>query len=819
MNYNELENIFLLHELGMFYQRTGQSPSDKYKNQSQSELGCTHSKWSATLAGELGLSEQVQDVILYHHKPETLNDENAVVANILNETNEYFSGKGDELGCSSLASVFSGIKINKNNKPTKHFLPLQKLDVDNFQFPVERDNNNNEEAYKKLWADFKEDLTKIGEDRLSGHLFYLIKKYTTFMPSLSQDISLFDHIKSTTAIATCLHKCMENGPQQIPEDDKFFLLISGGISGIQRFIYRVASPQEAQEGMAKRLRGRSFYLNLLNDAVVTLMLDKLELPEANLIWCGGGNFLILAPNTGQTSQKLEELRKEINQLLLSKFNSELFLNMTWKETRPDELNDFGKMKENIAVELSETKKQKFVDILDDLFIEDSENPVKTCSVCANTLTSDKKLCVDCDNHEKLGKTLAYASYYLRAITAEKELTKIDPEKFDVFLFGVGYKFITDKDNIAKDIRDIAQDSIKIQVFKINNTEFLDEDLIKQCSNLNPPVSFGFSFIANTVPKYENKVLSFTHMAELSKGANKTGILKMDVDNLGKIFATGFVNEKANIARISTMSSMFDFYFSGLLNKICEKYYFIDGRQICDECKEVARKIELPPLDKTTELPEILEPVYRFDGKEQPCDECSKNKIPAVYINYAGGDDLLIIGPWDSIVELASDIRENFKKFTCQNTDINISGGVSIINNKFPIGRAALLAGDLLEKSKDQGRNRMSVFGETVCWDTKYSIKGFHELLKFSFVLENHVAERSVSKGFIYSLMRMWQSNFGYGEGPIDKIRLERKAHIPLLKYKLARTVNKEIRGKFDKQIQQVFPWIKIPVSWVSLRTR
>ncbi len=131
----------------------------------------------------------------------------------------------------------------------------------------------------------------------------------------------------------------------------------------------------------------------------------------------------------------------------------------------------------------------------------------------------------------------------------------------------------------------------------------------------------------------------------------------------------------------------------------------------------------------------------------------------------------------------------------------------------------MLAGDLLEKSKDQGRNRMSVFGETVCWDTKYSIKGFHELLKFSFVLENHVAERSVSKGFIYSLMRMWQSNFGYGEGPIDKIRLERKAHIPLLKYKLARTVNRKIRGELDKQIQQVFPWIKIPVSWVSLRTR
>lgn len=819
MNYNELENIFLLHELGMFYQITGQSPLDKYKNLSQSELGCTHSKWSATLADELGLSEQVQDVILYHHKPEKLNDENAVVANILNETHEYFPGKGDELGRSSLASVFSGIKINENNKPSKHFLPLQKLDIDNFQFPVKRDNNNNNEAYKELWADFKEDLAKIGEDQLSGHLYYLIKKYTTFMPSLSQDISLFDHIKCTTAIATCLYKCKENGSRQIPEADKFFLLISGGISGIQRFIYRVASPQEAQEGMAKRLRGRSFYLNLLNDAVVTLILDKLELPEANLIWCGGGNFLILAPNTGQTSEKLEELRKEINQRLLSKFNSELFLTMTWKGIRPNELNEFGKSKENIAVELSETKKQKFVDILDDLFIKEPENPLKTCPVCANALTPDEDFCEDCNNHKKIGKKLAYASYYLRVMTAKKELTKQESKEFDAFIFGVGYKFIRNKADIIKNIVSVAEHSTKIQVFKINDTAFLDEDLIKQCSNLNLPVSFCFSFIANTVPEYENKVLSFTHMAELSKGANKTGVLKMDVDNLGTIFATGFVNEKANIARISTMSSMLDFYFSGFLNKICEKYYFIDGRQICDQCKEVARKIELPPLDESSESPKTLEPVYRFDGKKQPCDECSKNKIPAVYINYAGGDDLLIIGPWDSIVELASDIRGNFKEFTCKNNDINISGGVSIISNKFPIGRAASLAGDLLDKSKNQGRNRMSVFGETVCWDTKGSEIGFNELLVFSFTLEDHVAEGNVSKGFIYSLMRMWHSNFGYGGGPSNKVRLERRAYIPLLKYKLARTVKKEIRGKLDKQIQQVFSWVKIPISWVSLRTR
>jgi len=41
-------------------------------------------------------------------------------------------------------------------------------------------------------------------------------------------------------------------------EEKRFLLVGGDISGVQKFIYKLASPEKAQKGMSKQLRGRSF---------------------------------------------------------------------------------------------------------------------------------------------------------------------------------------------------------------------------------------------------------------------------------------------------------------------------------------------------------------------------------------------------------------------------------------------------------------------------------------------------------------------------------------------------------------------------------
>jgi len=399
------------------------------------------------------------------------------------------------------------------------------------------------------------------------------------------------------------------------------------------------------------------------------------------------------------------------------------------------------------------------------------------------------------------------------------------------------------EKIAGYIRSISEISKHVHVLKINDTDFVDTSLIKKCSESWIPLSFGFIFMANTVPRHEDKILSFTNIAELSKGADKLGILKMDVDNLGRIFSGSHDKKSTGIARISTMSTMLDFYFSGILNKVCERHYFLDETDICENCKKEAIKFELSAESEAgikvesesgteNQSPEI---VYRMKDGKQACDLCLEKKSPAIYVNYAGGDDLLIIGPWDLIIQLAKDIRESFKGFTCQNPDINISAGVSIINKKFPIGRAALLADEALEKSKNNERgikshekkkDSISVFGETVFWETKEDLKGFYELLDFSNHLEELIENKQISKSFVYSLLEMWNSSFGYDKILNNKVRREKKCYVPYLKYQLARNFHEKnseektnSREELYIKIKKNFPWIRIPVSWVSLRMR
>ena len=50
-------------------------------------------------------------------------------------------------------------------------------------------------------------------------------------------------------------------------------------------------------------------------------------------------------------------------------------------------------------------------------------------------------------------------------------------------------------------------------------------------------------------------------------------------------------------------------------------------------------------------------------------------------------------------------------------------------------------------------------------------------------------------------------------------RLTNKSYIPIFKYKLRLIKDKQVREDLDKKGLKFMPWIKIPVSWVSLRMR
>ncbi len=75
--------------------------------------------------------------------------------------------------------------------------------------------------------------------------------------------------------------------------------------------------------MSKRLRGRSFYLTLLNDAVAHRIVRELELCEANILFLGGGHFTIIAHHTENSKTKLAEITAEVNKELYQKFQTDI----------------------------------------------------------------------------------------------------------------------------------------------------------------------------------------------------------------------------------------------------------------------------------------------------------------------------------------------------------------------------------------------------------------------------------------------------------------------------------------------------------------
>ena len=174
---------------------------------------------------------------------------------------------------------------------------------------------------------------------------------------------------------------------------------------------------------------------------------------------------------------------------------------------------------------------------------------------------------------------------------------------------------------------------------------------------------------------------------------KLGILRMDVDGLGKRFIEGF-------------------------NSIKE-YKTFSKRLVCFFEKETA-KIQ-------------QEPAFRD------------------YLNiiYAGGDDLFVVGRWDKVIDFAERIHKEVEA-TFGKDGITISGGMAIVDSKFPIAKAAEMAGDAEDAAKQFRNGEKDAFcflGKTVSWKEEFDyVKNFRQ--QFVSLIENY----GLSKGILHKLM-------------------------------------------------------------------
>ncbi len=733
-----------------------------------------------------------------------------------------------------LRSIFENIELNKEPKPENYFYSIKPLNLSDDIFPsplekayidIEFQGKKEEEilgSYSKQWKNFQKEFNqKLKNSGLSFNsqpekvfslIYHLLYKYLWCIPASTYDkenysnhypdISLFDHSRVLSAVACCfydfsLSAFTQKNMNQFKEETKnakIFLHIKADISGIQKFIYNV---HEGIGGVAKTLRGRSFYVALLPEVLARYILDELEYPLSNLIYCGGGVFEIIVANTKQNREKLKHIKTEIDEFLSSTFEADLGLSLGSYEYSPVEMmENYPQVLENLNENLDNAKKKRFDSLIENGTIfeylnersEEIEGNKIKCPVCQTYLIGEKPIeenqedhsCELCKTFKDIGELLPKTDYLIfakdRTDSFKKNKNIIDFEDF-----GIVYLFTNEgnKDD-EKDLKKMFEDPETTDILKINSTDI-------------DSFTTGFKFMGKTVPRLtediqedeeefkKGQIAPFSILAKYSEGDDRIGIVRMDVDNLGRLFADG-LQKNNTISRVATLSRSLDLFFAGYLNKICE------------------------------------------DFSEKFMKEYTNKEIDNLfYILYSGGDDLFIVAPWDKAIEIGERINEKFREYTCQNPNITISAGYIQTKPKFPIRVSANLSGEAEEIAKKSGKDCICALGDVMGWDDIETIK------EIANEWVENIKDNQLQRGFIFAIHRL-KEQFLKEEAISNSLIFPYKDQpdpmfYPYLQYYIARNVkdedikNKAIKLLMDIKNKENLKKLTFLINYVSLKTR
>ena len=668
----------LLHDIGKFAQRAGDSVKDEEnlieeycKEGPHSPPSHFHVIFSKRYIDEFLGDSRASEFAAGHHFPRQDN----FGQNLIQLADWLSSGERRDRPSEEetrpvkeipLKSIFSLVKLNGKEGKELYFPPVKVGSPLKDYYPREKSEINAPQGFRELWENFKEESKYLLKDSpffllLLSRILHLLEKYTLFIPSAAYreepEISLFHHLKSTCAIATVLYDVSKSSKvkggfleeitrvkESIRQErwdaqelrKERFILLAGDISGIQDFIYSVTS-----EGALKGLRGRSLYLELLSEVIARKILDEFNLTPCNILHLGGGNFSLLLPNLEDTEEILERLKKDISQRIFEAHRGKLSLILGylpfsyWYFMK----GNFKQVVERLRVVLAMEKRRKFKEIMDGKFFSpypaDIDKKQRACEICGREIEREGK-CNLCESFEELARKISKARYIK---IKEKAFTPLTGEvdRWFRLIGSLGYECR-------------FEESPGKESLILNSTDFLNEGLA------------GFKFHPIYVPvNREGDTLTLEDISKRAKGIKKWGILRMDVDNLGKIFTEG-LGEYHTISRYSMLSYMLSLFFSQGVREIVEKDF--------------------------------------------------KN----ANIIYSGGDDLFIIAPWNELPELGREIYQNFRKFTGSHPALTLSGAFFIAPSpKYPVYQGAIQTGEMEEEAKKGDKDALNFLGMVVEW--------------------------------------------------------------------------------------------------------
>ena len=221
----------------------------------------------------------------------------------------------------------------------------------------------------------------------------------------------------------------------------------------------------------------------------------------------------------------------------------------------------------------------------------------------------------------------------------------------------------------------------------------------------------------------DEIRSFSNIAKYSpdgRGADILAVLKADVDNLGLIFACG-ISEKDKSGKVT--KGRLTFSRTNMLSRSIHNFFSYH--------------------------------LYKL----------MKKMGMNIYTVFAGGDDLFLVGRYDSILKAAKILHDEFNRFTNYNKEITISAGIGFYNDGIPVWFMAEDAENRLENAKqyrDKDKKDSILKGNIGLLYGEYNYEIFlEECSIFQEKLSYFGKHIDISKGFLYKLMNYCDMKMEY----------------------------------------------------------
>lgn len=771
MNEKETKLIIaaILHDIGKVIYREG---NDVRK----------HSISGYDYLKETGITDkEILDAVKYHHAQSLRNadiEDNSLsyivymadnIASATDRRERMEEEKGFEISA-PLESVFN---ILNHNDGHMYYKPSFLNPEDDINYPSNTKTMFDRHYYNKIKANITNNLKGMNYNKdYINSLIEVMEANLSYVPSSTSkneiaDISLFDHVKLTAAIASCIYQYLtanniDNYKQELFIDGKsfyeknVFMLYSMDISGIQKFIYTIHS-----ENAMKILRSKSFYLEIMMEHIIDCLLDRLHLSRANLIYSGGGHCYILIPNTEEVRTIVEKYNFEINQWFLDNYKVSLYISSGYSECSSNSLKNipegsYAEIFKNISKKISEQKASRYTaeQIINLNKIREKDYS-RECRICKNvSKVDDDGLCTTCSALKLLSSKILDEKYAFFTVVSEKEPGAL---------------------KLPLDYYLIAEDEKNLTERLLNNDKTFVRTYGKNKMYTGKRVSNKL-----WVGNYHSDCNTFEDMADCSKGIKRIGVLRADVDNLGIAFVSGFNNEANNnryvtLSRTATLSRQLSLFFKLYINSI------------------------------------LREGEYTIEDNS----EGKKTIIRNAVICYSGGDDLFIVGAWNEIIELAIDIQKKFALYT--EGTLTLSAGIGIYRHNYPISVIAEEVADMESMSKSKaGKAAVTLFEDGVkhkelgqdgyYMNISDGTFGWNELAdeviaeKYNCIREffDDAGERGIN--FLYNLLELIRNQD-------DRINFARIVYI-LSRLEPDKEAEKEEKEHYSRFSQNIYKWVK-----------